>query len=519
MYQVLVVDDEAAHRKGIIQILNKMRPDYLILEAKDGRLAEVIMNSVKIDIVLTDIKMPNKDGLEFLKELRAKNDRAKVVIISGYGQFEYARKAMSLGAFDFLLKPLDIGELGNALTKVEKSIQTDREREQIKSEFNKVKHHYMDYLLNKQLRGNLTEEEEEQLHDVFKGLGAGFVFTIRTQTDCEQRYYDIKYMIKQNYNPVAHVITFEEQWDKQNLINFVFLKEASSFENCLEKIIVVRNYFNKELSETAHIGVSQLHNELSRDIRKACQQSMTALGYTFYSRDRVMYYNELKTDEATIIKLLRGKEADIVSMVEYGEEKHIEEQISELFARVETTKKPNPNRLKEIFVLITIRVILSLKGKYTIEEYEELVERYSRLITQSQTLWELKENLRSIYLRLNAIARNHEDKSENSIITRSIHYLEENYMEEISMERIAQKFYFSPSYFSVFFKNKTGVSFSQYITNLRIKNACRLLVDTNDKVNDICVKIGYSDPGYFGKVFKKKIGCSPDEYRKRNIKL
>lgn len=519
MRQVLVVDDEPAHRKGIIEILNKIHPEYLVLEAKDGQLAEAIMNSVNIDIVLTDIKMPNKDGLQFLEELRAKNDKTKVIIISGYGEFGYAQKAMSFGAFDFLLKPVDIDELNSVLDKAEKSFQKELESEQMKNEFNKVKLHYVDYLLNKLLRGSLTEDEEYEIKDVFQGFRSGFVFVIRTNTYFEQKHFDIKYAVRQIFDTAAHVITFEEQQGETILINFVFLEESGGFADCRKKITEIQNYFKEELNDNIYMGVSAFHNELNQNLREAYLQSKTALNYTFYSKDRIMDYDDIKTDETAVVKILSGKEADIINIVEYGEEKNIQAQLSELFNVFETAKNPNPNRLKEIFVLISMRILLSLKKKYTITEYEELMEKYSRVITQSQSLWELESNIQNMYRTLNLISRKNEDNSNNSIIMKSMEYIEKYYMEEISMERIAQKFYFSPSYFSIFFKNKTGVSFSQYLTELRVKNACRLLIDTNDKVNDICVKIGYNDPGYFGKVFKRKIGCSPEEYRKRNIQI
>jgi DNA-binding NtrC family response regulator len=91
MYRVLIVDDESAHRKGVIQLLNRIKPEYFLFEAKDGNMAELILGTADIDIILTDIRMPNKDGLEFLQDLHKANYNAKVIIITGHGQFDYAK--------------------------------------------------------------------------------------------------------------------------------------------------------------------------------------------------------------------------------------------------------------------------------------------------------------------------------------------------------------------------------------------------------------------------------------------
>lgn len=130
MYRVMIVDDEAAHRKGMVRLLNRMKPSYFLLEARDGNMAEVILRTMEVDIILTDIRMPNKDGLAFLEDLYKAKHKAKVIIVSGYGQFSYAKTALANGAFDFLLKPVDPKELEETLHRAEESLQADMQRRQ-----------------------------------------------------------------------------------------------------------------------------------------------------------------------------------------------------------------------------------------------------------------------------------------------------------------------------------------------------------------------------------------------------
>lgn len=209
MYRVLIVDDESAHRKGVIQLLNRIKPEYFLFEAKDGSMAELILDTADIDIILTDIRMPNKDGLEFLQDLHKANYHAKVIIITGHGQFDYAKRALSLGAFDFLLKPIDMKELQQALDNAESSIQA-RNVQQFTQTLG------IDMLLGKLVKGKLELHEKQQLEGIIPTNVPGFIIVIKippslTLSVDSDWGKSTKSAIKKRLNPLD-IVTYSSSW-------------------------------------------------------------------------------------------------------------------------------------------------------------------------------------------------------------------------------------------------------------------------------------------------------------------
>ena len=120
--KMIIVDDEPRHRKGLVNLIGKLRPNYEINQFKNGNEALEYLNKNKVDIIITDVKMPIMDGISFVKKHKENEKSAKIIILSGYANFEYAQNAISLGAFDYILKPVDEEIISEMLIKVEKSI-------------------------------------------------------------------------------------------------------------------------------------------------------------------------------------------------------------------------------------------------------------------------------------------------------------------------------------------------------------------------------------------------------------
>lgn len=152
MYKILIVDDEADHRKGLMNLLTAMRPEDMLLEADDGVTALEVIELVDCDIIITDIRMTNMNGLELLKAAKAQNPEVEVIILSGYGQFDYAREALKYQAADYIMKPVDSDEIQMVLTKVtERLSERQRSRskqESIESRLTETMPVYMDHLMN-----------------------------------------------------------------------------------------------------------------------------------------------------------------------------------------------------------------------------------------------------------------------------------------------------------------------------------------------------------------------------------
>lgn len=513
MYRVMVVDDEAAHRKGMVQILNAMKPDYFLLEARDGNMAEMILDTVDVDIILTDIRMPNKDGLEFLADLYRIRHNAKVIIVSGYGQFSYAKTALANGAFDFLLKPIDPEELEEALNRAEKSVEEDKKRKQNYSR-------YIDLLLVKMVKSELSDKEKEEIDGVLPADAAGLVFTVKLPRRREKTidFIEWRQKIKQMLDEWGHTIMFEETNDVVSWAGMFFLKPSCSGDNYERILKRIYERMQELVLFGMKFGLSRITENLCENVTDAYAQAVNALSKTFYFSDGGSIYIEEEAETSQeILRLLAEKEDDMANMIRYSEHEEIKKELAEFFSMITFENMPNPNRLKELFVLLGMRVTNLLQKKGVVIDYRPAIAAFTEKIMEAEHLKKLQEEVENIFLLLNDISK--EEAGKEDAILLAVRYLEEHFAEEVALTEVAEKLFFTPAYFSICFKKRMGKPFSQYLKDVRMEKACEMLCRTNKKVGTIALETGYSDAAYFGKVFKKCIGCSPEEYRKRNYHI
>jgi two-component system response regulator YesN len=515
MYRVLIVDDESAHRKGVIQLLNRIKPEYFLFEAKDGNMAELILGTADIDIILTDIRMPNKDGLEFLQDLHKANYNAKVIIITGHGQFDYAKRALSLGAFDFLLKPIDMKELQQALNNAESSIQA-RNVQQFTQTLG------IDMLLGKLVKGKLEPHEKQQIEGIIPNNLPGFIIVLKippaitfsVDSDWGQL---TKSALQQAIKPIGQCNIFQLLDGDVSLVGMVFIN-CKQHESDIKELInnVVKRLISR-LPEGFKVGISLYSEHLYPHSEQAYAQASEALLMTFYSQEICEEYKARDQSDIQLLKILNDHESQLSNAIKYEDHSAVIEVLSIMFKKVSAYDKPNPNRLKELFLLTSLRLIYFLQGKNVIADYQKEMASYNQTILEASSLDSLRLAVEQSCLMLNDISKQSEQSDE--AIALALNYLDEHFAEDISLSQLAEKFYFTASYFSIYFKKKTGQNFNPYLTSLRLDRACMYLRETSDKIGGISQKVGYNDSAYFGKIFKKKIGCSPEEYRKRNYKI
>lgn len=513
MYRVLIVDDEEAHRKGMMQLLGRMRPEYFLLEARDGKVAELILETVHIDIILTDIRMPNKNGLEFLEDLYKVNHQAKVVIVSGYGQFEYAKRAMDLGAAGFLLKPIDPEELETTLSRVEDQIKTELIRKQ-------HQRGYIDYLLVKMVNGTLQEEEEVQLHGILPKDKAGFVFVLHEHggEKKEDVFLELKQTIKKSLDGVGHVLMFEVFESSVSYSGIIIFDEYPVPETDAKQLQeeLCRKIY-EIVKDEMELGISKAAEDLYEQIGRAYNEAKEALNDAFYFPGKGQCYQVKEPSSQDVLKLVSEQENEWENLIRYSGHKEIEEALNDLFGKILKSDMPNSNRLKEIFVVFGIRLANWMHKKRVFEEYHQAITLYTKGIMNAEQIYEMQREVEDLFLFLNDIL--HQKAEQENVIDLTLRYMEEHLGEDIALPQLANMFFFTPSYFSIYFKNKTGQTFSQQLKLMRMEKACEMLCATNKKIGEIAKCTGYNDATYFGKVFKKHVGCSPEEYRKRNYQI
>ncbi|KWX88058.1 AraC family transcriptional regulator, partial [Paenibacillus riograndensis] len=222
MYNVLVADDEPRHRRGIADMIKQLRPEYRIFMVKDGLEALRIIEDNRIDIILTDIRMPNMDGLTLIERMESRRERVKIVILSVYGNFEYARQALQLGAFDYLLKPLAFPELSGILDKLDTALEKERlilqDGAVLRQRLSSAAPVYEQHLLSRWMRSASSEEELQEIRSLFPAVSGGFVMLAKfrkrevaesyTLEDFEELKTSVKNWMKEIYLTVGPSLSF-----------------------------------------------------------------------------------------------------------------------------------------------------------------------------------------------------------------------------------------------------------------------------------------------------------------------
>lgn len=529
MYRTLVVDDEPKHRKSLINIIKQFRPDYNINGAKNGQEALEVILSNDIDILITDVKMPIMDGLELTKRVMALKKDIKVIILSAYAHFEYAQKAIALGAFDYLLKPIDSEGIAVMLGKVEDRIKLERgtllEKKQLEAQLKNTLPVYLEMQLNKWVNKGLNENELNEISQIFpfKGKGAIIACEIEGSKNKDDNYdpeekeeikLSIKYWMKEALSPLGHSLSFFLHSDERIMITILNVSKELEF------------YFSEELNELIEhvnlsygikitIGLSDENDNIFDQIKRAYTQAITALSYKFYfENDSIISFSKINNENNVYQVNVLKEEKELMTAIRQLQEEKVNECVEKLFERTIYNGLIPPQRFKDIVSTMILNQIRNFQELMNEEFLDKLKTDAAGRITCCKTYSQMKNETVNIISHLISAQISTKKNRHDNIMKKCIQYIDINFKEDISLEYMAELFYFNASYFGSLFKSINGITFSQYLQKVRISKAKEYLENTAIKVYELASSVGYSDPKYFIRVFKNEVGFSPDEYRR-----
>lgn len=517
MYNILVVDDEKIHRKGILSLLEEICPQDMFWEAADGMEALEIMRNVPCEIVISDIRMAKMDGLALLREVKEACREIFFIIISGYADFSYAKEAVDLHASAYLLKPVDRTELEKIITEVKAKHQGNQERSSQVSSMEKRLQEtvpvYMEWLLNQYITCR-RPEEWEPLDDLLPMHSRGFLMLMKVRDAgerlSEEKRRNISYGIKKLMEPDSS-LTFSVNRFPDTFAVLVLGKVWPS-EKKIRNIAEFISRSEKIPAENIYISISMLHEDMYSSGVNAFTEAYGALKGAFYEDEHILWADRPREGEKKdtiwnpepLLKAIREKRTEPA------------EKLYENFLKEAMQERIPPEILKRRVTFLFFRLLRSVEPFIEREKITGLNERdhqimevqwYGRLLAEGRHL--IFEIIRCLQGSRNAEQVNPLEKCRE--------YLETHYMEEISLDSAAGRFHFNPSYFSTLFKQNFGTSFSDYLSTIRMQKAAELLRNSGLKVKKVAAMVGYKDPNYFIRSFKKRYGVTPDEFRKRGV--
>lgn len=528
MYNLLVVDDEEIAVRGIVDGVDwSDLPIGEIMSASDAEEAKRYFQQHKIHLLLSDIDMPNQNGIELLEWVRAHSPETETIFLSGHADFSYARQALQLDSFDYLLKPIDHRHIKATLGKAIEKIK----QEELQKQFHQAYEHYIEQW-NNQLPV-LTERFWQDVLNLRIPLGAAQL----------ERAYSLYQIPLQPGETVQLILISVEHWDQplstrdeeimtyaiknagEELIfselNGRIVQEAGGV---LYAVVYPSTYRTKEMLDThckqlIQMCKTYLHCEISCYISEAVEvpelnhamQRLSAIERHYLSKGGTVIWQSEHRDSFAP-NVYEPQLQSLGLLLEAGKKEELVRRLEAALRRIEQTHV-DPLVLEGYYhgLVYTVYETLMKKSIALRDVYQEEEWRIPGSVVKSLQRfreWAVPFVTRTVdYL-------NEHHRTVSPFVQKAIAYIEEHVAEELSREDIAAHVYLNAAYLSRLFKKETGQSLTDYITELRISKVKPLLASTNEKISDIAVSVGFCNFSHFTKVFKKMTGMTPNEYRK-----
>lgn len=536
--RVLLVDDEIF---TIRMLQNVIHWKELGLElagyAQSGEEAYEKVVKDTPDIIISDIKMPGMNGLEFVKKVKNYNQGIKIILMSAYADFSYVQEGIRLKCSDYILKPIDESDLEKVLRKLILEIQGEKEQKTIvsksASQLDKINlFHFMKtgHGINKVKNANPQGTMRRMLASEY----AVFMIQVSNTTIDEYNKMTNIEMVYEGY--ISSIL--EKALASLEIEGILF-----DYEENIWTIIVGNSQDRKReeiarrlievMREETGIGVNVCFSSFGRrpeELPELYAELQNLSKYSFYVGDTdILGYdyncNKEELNEVRDIGVMR----DIESAICKKDSEKIFAMLNEIF---ELSKEYRPGGLSNIYE-ICYQVLLSVRRQ--IPEEEKMSETYMELFSlsyeslkQISSMKELKEKIMQVVGYMQCVSDSADspksvcerNKAYSDAVKESIELMEQRFKENLSLDEICDEVAVSKNYFCYLFKRETGRSVWNYLTELRMECAKQLLENSNMKSYEIAFQVGYDNPSYFSKLFKKYENVTPNEYRnmKSNIR-
>lgn len=516
MYKVLLVDDERIIVEGISRTVNwNAFQTELIGTARNGIEAATFIESHMPDIVISDIKMPGMDGLQLVEKMYEQFPHIAFILLSGFSEFDYARKAMQYGVKHYLLKPCNENTITQALSEVIEDLEKQQSQESfmlnIQKELSKVLPHAKEQFL-KELVTNKTYGQRD-----WDDYGRLFHITVENDKiqlllfQIEGKFeFEHMFAIKNIAQDVLgkSIVLLSTTIGKHVLLLIKVTDDAEPLFSQLEKIKQTFASYYKLDTTVAVSDAGQI-----TDARKMYRETLECLNYQFYlGEGSIITKNDIERTDDGLHKTFIYDEEPLCMHVKSGDWLFVQAELQNYFAMLADSRMDT--HLSKSYV-IPLYVAIVRQGKPDeINDYLKKIASFDKLFTLRAIEQFVTENAEQICLN----NFQSQTKKHSYIIHKMILVIEEHIANpELSLNWVASEIlYMNADYLGKLFKKETGDKFSNYVVRLRMEKAMEEIEITGDvKVFELAEKFGFGDnPQYFSQVFKKYTGFTPSEFKR-----
>lgn len=523
MYSVFIVDDEVIVRDGIRGKINWDHSQFSFSgEAGDGEIALSMIQDLKPDILITDIKMPFMDGLELSRMVKKLLPWTRIIILSGHDEFEYAKKAISIGVEDYILKPFTAEELLESMNRAADALEKEKQRY---SDVEKMKQalESASLLAQEQLLANIITgvipgtEAVGSAADLHIDLIARYYTVLVSELQCSggkgmDCFVEAKTRLLQISENNTKVISFFVSPERA-----VLILKNSRLENVEEESYNLANNVEHEVCSDPELSVvTAIGSTVDRitAISESYRSAMDLLRRSRFSgKSRILNAGDCAEDAAPAAGLQEND--PLLERIRYADEREIvlivEQYLSYINESHEEFTAAASYLLVDVIMSIS-KLAEDLGGDIRDVVPDILSRTFVTNAVRSREVFaaEMERVLRTVLLWRNSRTQGRYA----DVILRAKKYIGEHFSDpDICLLSTAKAVNMSPNHFSSVFSQECGMTYIEYLTSVRIDTAKKLLRNTSMRSSEIAYETGFSDPHYFSFIFKKNTGQSPQEFR------
>ena len=529
-YTILLVDDEEEVIQAIIRKINWEELGFSVVGyADNGIKALEMIEESQPDVVMTDIKMPYMDGMELCSHIRREYPAMKIVLFTGFDEFEYAKEAVHLEVEEYILKPVNSVELINIFTKLK--IKLDQEISERSME--KLEHYYTESLPLLQANFCSTLIEGRIHEDELQKYLSDYQISLPGPLYCCLVIHMSSSQIPENMNSLFLAASVQKQaedrlgkrWKAKcfpylgNSVLFAQINNENEIAELTDDCDRFCKYVNRMMGTVVTVGIGQVCSQIL-DLAQSYNAAREAVSYrAVYGASRAINIKEIAPKESGEPCFTNDMELlNLFKKIRLNSEEEIVEAVDQYIESISFPLKSLQQHHVVIMELVTALFRFSVNNDIAAEGVGgDIGILYGKLLELEPDA--LRKWLTDISLCFSENLVTARSRSTQSFVSKAKEHVRSQYADvQLSLAQICERLGVSNSYFSTVFKKETGKSFVSYVTDYRMEQAARLLIETNEKSYVIAQKVGYTDPNYFSYVFKRKFGVSPSKYRAEHIK-
>ncbi|MCI8993328.1 MAG: response regulator [Eubacterium sp.] len=525
-YTLLLVDDEEDIIHAIRRKIDWESLGFTIVGyACNGVKALELVEEYQPDVVMTDIKMPYMNGMQLAHRIKTEYSATKILIFTGFDEFEYAREAVHLEVEEYILKPVNSMELAKVFEQLK--IKLDQEISE-KRNVEVLQNYYMESLPFLQtnfysmlIEGRVREEEiPRYLSDCRLSFSGPLFCCLVVHTSSSQVPEGMTHLLLSTSVQKQAEEHLGEKWQAkafpslENTVLIAQLKCEAEITELTDDCDRFCKYALHIIGAVVTIGIGQVCDKLY-DLSESYISARTAVSYrVIYGASQAINMKENIPQEVS----KKGNSDDskiynLFKMIRLGSEEDVVKAVDGYLHQASFQGRTLQQYHVDIMELISAFYRFAANHEINPEAFPgDMKILYARLLDMGAEA--LQKWLTDLSISFRGELLDARNQSTRSFVSRAQEYVHNNYTDEsLSLDRVCQELGVSNSYFSTVFKKKTGKSFVAYLTDYRMDQASRLMIETNDKSYIIARQVGYTDPNYFSYVFKRRFGVSPSRYR------